>query len=122
MIASTVLVMIAIAGAVAILRMEMKDMSDALNRLTAEVAEQKTVIDSAVTLLGSLAQQIRDNVGDEDALNSLADSLDTQTNQLAAAVSANTPAQPAPSEPAPEEPTGGEAGETPDNPDSQPAA
>lgn len=123
MIALTAIILVALAGTVAVVRMEMKDMSDALNRLTAEIAEQKTVIDGAVTLLASLAQQIRDNAGDEDALNALANSLDAQTNELATAVTANTPAAPTPTEPtAPSEPTGGEGGETPDNPDNQPAA
>jgi len=63
-----------------------------LTRLTAEVAESGTVVDSAVTLLGQLSQLIRDNATDPVALNALADQLDAQQTALAAAVVANTPA------------------------------
>lgn len=65
-----------------------------LSRITSEVQENTDVIGSAVTLLGSLAQQLRDNATDEAAINDLADSLDASSNELAAAVAANTPAEP----------------------------
>lgn len=65
--------------------------STELQRLTDEVAQTTTVIDSAVALIGGLAQQIRDNATNPAALNALADSLDTKSNELAAAVTANTP-------------------------------
>jgi hypothetical protein len=64
-------------------------MSEALDRLTAEVSETKSAVDSAVALISGLAQQIRDNVS-EDALNALADSLDAQQAELAEAVTNNT--------------------------------
>jgi hypothetical protein len=61
-------------------------------RLIAAVAHLSTVSTSVVALIGSLASQIRDNVGDEAALNSLADTIESQASELAAAVTANTPA------------------------------
>ena len=73
---------------------DIKIMTAALDRLTADVAAQNTLMASAVTLIGGLAAQIRAAVatGDDDALNALADSLEAQDNSLAAAISANTPA------------------------------
>lgn len=75
-------------------------MSDALNRLTASVSALTSVSASAVALLGTLAEEIRNNVDDSDALNSLADSIDAQKAALADAVVANTPAADEPSPPA----------------------
>lgn len=77
---------------------QLKDMTEALDRLTASVAAESAVIDSAVTLLGTLAQEIRDNIGDDAALNALADGIDAKKSALADAVAANTPAAP-PTEP-----------------------
>jgi hypothetical protein len=71
-----------------------------LTDIETKVASESTVVDSAVTLLGELSQLIRDNSADPAALATLADSLDTQTASLAAAVTANTPAAPAPAPPA----------------------
>lgn len=71
-----------------------RKMSESLNRLTSEVAENTTVVQSAITLLNNLSQIIRDSVNDPAALNALADQLDTQSNSLAAAITANTPAEP----------------------------
>lgn len=79
-----------VAGMEAIL-LEMKKMSAELDRLTNEVQETKTAIDSAVTLIKGLAQQIRDHVDDPAKLKELADELDSKTNELGAAVVANTP-------------------------------
>lgn len=61
-----------------------------LTALTAEVTENGDVIESAVLLLGSLAQQVRDLSTDPAALQALADQLDAQSGELAAAVAANT--------------------------------
>jgi hypothetical protein len=66
------------------------DMSAELDRLTTEVSETKTVVDSAITLLGGLSQQIRDLKDDPAKLSALADDLDAKTNALAAAVAENT--------------------------------
>ena len=63
-----------------------------LDRITAEVSEISTVADSAIALLASLAQLLRDAATDPAAINALADQLDAKGNELAAAVTANTPA------------------------------
>ena len=66
-------------------------MAGELARLQTEVAEIGGVVDSAITLIGGLAQQIRDLSGEPAALNALADDLDAKAALLAAAVVANTP-------------------------------
>lgn len=75
-------------------------MSVELDRLTAEVAETSTAVDSIITLVDGLAQQIRDAAADPAKLMALADELDAKQAAIAAAVAANTPAPP-PEEPAP---------------------
>jgi len=77
-------------------------MSAALDRLTAEVTESKDATLAATTLIAGLAQQIRDAIGSETQLNALADSLDADQAEIAAAVTANTPSEP-PVEPPVEE-------------------
>lgn len=67
-------------------------MSAATDKITAEVTETKGIIQSAITLIGSIAAQIRENKADQTALDALADSLDTDSSALAAAVAANSPA------------------------------
>lgn len=70
-----------------------------LTQLTADVAANGEVIDSAVTLIGGLAQQIRDLVdagADPAALLALAADLEGNTADLAAAVTANTTPTPTP--------------------------
>lgn len=64
-----------------------------LTRITEEVAENTSVIQSAIALLNDLAQQIRDNATDPAALEALADNLDANSNALGAAVAANTPGE-----------------------------
>lgn len=71
----------------------MGEMSEALNRLTQEVGEIKTVGASVIALLQSLSAQIRENAANEAAINALADDLDTVTSDLASAVGANTAAE-----------------------------
>ncbi len=68
-------------------------MSAQLDRLTKEVSENKDLAASVVALIDGLSQQIRDAVGNSDALNALADSLDEDQQAIAAAISANTPAE-----------------------------
>ena len=80
-----------ISDRVDLLLTEAGKMSAELDRLTAEVTEMGAVVDSAVTLINGLAQQIRDLATDPAALNGLADELDAKANALAAAVAANTP-------------------------------
>lgn len=76
------------------------DMSKELDDLAVEVEETNTVMDSAVTLIGGLADQIRALANDPAALKKLAADLDGKSKELADAVAANTPATP-------EEPTDG---------------
>ena len=74
-------------------------MSAELDRLTQEVSESRTVIQSATILLGNLAQRIRDLSTDPAALTALADELDGQQAELSAAIAANTPAEEPPANP-----------------------
>jgi len=71
---------------------EVKKMSAVLDTLTAQVAANTSVVDSAVVLIGGLAQQIQDLKNDPVALQALADSLKGEDDKLAAALVANTPA------------------------------
>jgi len=68
-------------------------MSEQLDKLTQEVAENKTVMESAVTLLQGLKQRLDEAGTDAAKLAQLSADLDTNTNALAAAVTANTPAE-----------------------------
>lgn len=65
-------------------------MSAELDHLKLEVAESRTVIDGAVTLITGLAEQIRDLKDDPVALEALAQELDDQQSTLAKAVQAGT--------------------------------
>jgi hypothetical protein len=71
---------------------EMHTMAVNLDRLTTEVSENTTVIESAITLIDGLRQAIIDAGADPVKLGELADKLDSQSNRLAAAVADNTPA------------------------------
>lgn len=75
------------------------EMATDLTRITTEVTEMSSAVDSAVALLGELAQLIRDNATDPAALNALADTLDQKGTALADAVVANTPASDPPTDP-----------------------
>jgi len=70
------------------------EMKDELLKIEREVAESSDAVDAAVTLIGSLADEIRASAGDADKLNDLADKLDANSKRLADAVVANTPFQP----------------------------
>lgn len=72
-----------------------KIMSD-LQALIDEVAETKTISQSAITLLQGLKQRLDEAGTDPVKLQELRASLDTSNAELAAAVSANTPAEPQP--------------------------
>ncbi len=67
-------------------------MSAALDRLKASMAANASATASAIALISTLAGEIRNAIGDDDALNALADKLDAENGELAAAVTANTPA------------------------------
>jgi hypothetical protein len=70
------------------------NMTAALDRISEEVTDIGNVVDGAVTLINNLAQEIRDNIGSEPALNALADTLDAKARALAEAVAANTTSAP----------------------------
>lgn len=75
-------------------------MADLTNLATA-VAQNTSVDESAIALLNQLADLIRQNQDDPAALQALADSINSESSNLAAAVQANTPATvpaPAPGE------------------------
>jgi chromosome segregation ATPase len=65
-----------------------------LTALTAEVERNTAVDQSAIALLTGLAAQIEALKTDPAALQTLADQLKGSSDALAAAVVANTPAQP----------------------------
>lgn len=72
-----------------------------LDNLTNEVSEIKTVAGSAIALINGFAaivQQVKDELAttgvSNDTLNGLSSDLDSTGNELAAAVTANTPAAP----------------------------
>ena len=71
-----------------------------IDLLVTEVSETKTVQDSAIALLNGLKSRLDAAIAelaangiDNATLNQLSTDLDTSTNALAAAVSANTPAE-----------------------------
>jgi hypothetical protein len=72
-------------------RME-NNMSVELDNLTVEVTEMGTVVDSAITLLNGLSAQLLAIKDDPAKIAALALELDTKANELALAVTANTPA------------------------------
>lgn len=85
-------------------------MSEQLDRLTAAVERNTTVDQSIMTLMGGMAQQIRDLVANateleetKAAMLAMADELDASSDAEAAAVVANTTAAPggAPTPPTP---------------------
>lgn len=63
-----------------------------LEDVKAAVAAEKTVVDSAITLLKGLHDQLAAAIASNDpaALQAVADDLKAQTDSLAAAVAANT--------------------------------
>jgi HD superfamily phosphodiesterase len=85
--------LISLATVALLIRKQSKESKIMNQRLVDELEENTSVVSSAVALLNSLAQEIRDNAEDEDAINAIADRLDANTNALAQAVAANTPAE-----------------------------
>jgi replication-associated recombination protein RarA len=65
-----------------------------LSALQTAVEATTTVEQSAIELLGQLAQMLRDAATDPAAIQALATQLDTKKAELADAVTANTPAAP----------------------------
>lgn len=69
--------------------------------MTAEIERNRTVVGSAVALINGIAAKIdaavaANDATDNTALTDLANSLRTDSDSLAAAVSANTPTEPTP--------------------------
>ncbi len=93
------LILNAVGGLVAQGKVTLKQLDD----LTAEVAENTKVEESAKTLIEGLAEQIKAAGTDPAKLQALTDSLTASKADLAAAITANTPAAP---------PTGGSGGST----------
>lgn len=83
----------------------MTAMTKELDDLTREVSETDDAVDSVLTLVGGLADQIRAMKDDPAKLAQLAAQLDAKQAAIAAAILANTPAAP-----------GGTNGETPVEP------
>jgi hypothetical protein len=74
-----------------ILKKENIIMAD-LTNITAAVANETTVEDSAITLIQQLSAAVTAAGTDPVALAALTDQLNTEATSLAAAVTANTPA------------------------------
>jgi uncharacterized coiled-coil protein SlyX len=73
-----------------------------LEELAAKVAEQGTVVESAIVLMDGLTVALRDFSGDPAKITALLDQIEAQRNALAEAIVRNTPAAPAaPVTPAP---------------------
>ena len=65
-----------------------------LSALTVEVTNNTDVVNSAVTLIAGLADQLSAAAGDPAQVQALADTLRANNQQLANAVAANTPGGP----------------------------
>jgi hypothetical protein len=91
LLAVNALALFCVCGAIRSQTEEMENMTQALDDLRAKVEANSSVIDSAVTLINTLAEEIRNNIDDSDALEELASGLDAKSQALAAAVAANTP-------------------------------
>jgi len=70
-------------------------MSEAMDRLRADVEAQKTVTGSVLTLLNDISQKLKSAVASEDteAIEAISADLEANTKSLSDAVLANTPAQ-----------------------------
>ena len=73
---------------------QVTNMASELDTLTAQVAANTTVIQSAITLINGIADRITAAGVDPVKLAALATSLKTDDDALAAAVLANTPVTP----------------------------
>jgi predicted nucleic acid-binding Zn-ribbon protein len=72
----------------------MSTTNTALATLQAQVTQNETIEESAVTLITGLAAQIAAAGTDPVALKALSDGLNKSATDLAAAITANTPAAP----------------------------
>lgn len=67
-------------------------MQDELNRMKSLVEANTNATNSSVTLLNSIAAQLRNVADDPDEVRALADQIEANSNALSSAVTANTPA------------------------------
>lgn len=74
------------------------DFASEVARLQDDIAALIIVEDAAIMLIENLALQIRANMNDPVALDTIATQLEAQKDRLAAAVAANTVAAPAPAD------------------------
>lgn len=65
-------------------------MSAEIDRISRSVAQLTSVTQSAIALMQGFAQEIRNRVGDDQALHQLADEIDQRNTELANAVTSNT--------------------------------
>jgi len=83
-----------VADGLGVILRKLTSMSAELDKLTQEVSENNTAVDSLITLVTGLADQIRALKDDPAKLLQLANDLDAQQAKIAAAVTANTPEAP----------------------------
>jgi len=86
----------AIVARLAHLERRIKRMANELDRIESEVTDISGAVDSAIALLGKLADLIRNSVNDPARLTKIADDLDAKGKALADAVVANDPDAPTP--------------------------
>lgn len=77
----------------------MSDFENQLAALQAQVAQNITVEQGAITLINGLASQLAANAHDPAAIQAIAASLQTSAAPLAAAITQNTPAATPPAAP-----------------------
>lgn len=73
---------------------EIFTMTPTMESVLAKVTELETTNDSAIELLGQLAQMIRDGAADQSAMLALADRIDADKSKMANAIVSNTPGGP----------------------------
>ena len=69
-----------------------EDFNTGLARLQADVTAETDQVTAAETLITGLTAQIKANANDPTAVSALADAIEAKTSELAAAITANTPA------------------------------
>jgi archaellum component FlaC len=73
---------------------EITNMAADLSKIKSGVEQLGDVVDSVVTMLTNLAQEVRNAQPTQAALDELATAIESQKQELADAVAANTPADP----------------------------
>lgn len=89
------------------------EMANNFNRLEESISKVTTVVESAVTLIKGLAQEVRDAKDDPVKVEELATRMEAQAANLAAVVAENTPITPVGSAKPRGDTTEGESGEQP---------